>query len=147
MPITGTEYFSFSSATLASDTVFFLFSNATLVGNVALVNTAGDDITTPLTNAAIGGETQLADFTFERESDNPNLNNREVFGNTFGVSEFDFLDGFSVADAAGFRGAGGTADINEAGIAIPATATVPEPSSAILLVGGLGTFLVRRRRK
>ena len=146
----GNEFFDFSTQTIASDTVFFLFSNATGTQAVALVDSTGADITTALFGADnqgtpnIGGEAQINDFSFSR-TNGGDLDNREVFGNTFAVSEFTFNAGSTLADVAGFRGQGNSFDAQDAGIAIPAA--VPEPSSAILLVGGLGTFLVRRRRK
>ena len=143
--VTGVEYFDFRSQTITDETVFFLFANATPSQAVALVDASGADITNALAGAAdLGGEAQLNDFNFERTNGGP-LNSREVFGNTFAVSEFTFNDGFTVADVAGFRGQGGTFDAQDAGIAI--ATSVPEPSSALLLVGGLGVFLVRRRRK
>ena len=151
------EFFNFTSqqtaGTITSDTVFFLFVNETGTGSVALVDSNGAVITNKLTRSQIGDEAQLSDFTFARASGGnledinaqgtPDVD-REVFGNTFAVSEFIFQSGFGVADVAGFQGGdSNSSDANDAGIAI---AAVPEPSSVILLVGGLGAFLSRRRR-
>ena len=156
-PAPSSEFFNFSSqqnaGAITNDTVFFVFANETGVGSVALVDSSGAVISNTLSRAQIGDESQLSDITFARASGG-NLervqdpgspdDDREVFGNTFAVSEFVFNPGSSVADVAGFQGGGSTsADINDAGIAV---AAVPEPSSVILLVGGLGAFVARRRR-
>ena len=87
----------------------------------------------------------LATFDFERDPSNP-LNNRTISGATFEVSDIVFTSG-SIADAVSFGTQSNSFDAQDFGIAAVATAAVPEPSSAIILVGGLGAFLVRRRRK
>lgn len=135
------EYFNFASQTISSNTVFFLFGNGTGVNNVALVNSAGLDISNALSFASIGGEVEFADFAFSR-TNGGDLSNREVYGNIFAVSEFTLNAGFTVADIAGFRGAGATFDGHDAGIA---SITVPEPSSALLLTVG-GLCWLRRRK-
>ena len=152
------EFFNFTSqqtaGAITSETVFFLFVNETGTGSVTLVDSNGAAISNTLTRSQIGDEAQLSDFTFARASGGnledinfrgtPDVD-REVFGNTFAVSEFIFEPGFGVADVAGFQGGDSdSADANDAGIAT--IAAVPEPSSVILLVGGLGAFLARRRR-
>ena len=90
----------------------------------------------------------LATFDFTRGNGNA-LNNRTISGAVFEISEIDFTGAFTIADATSFSAGSGTFDGQDFGIATIATpiATIPEPSSAILLVSGLGTFLVRRRRK
>ena len=144
----GTDgFFDFGTQQAAglinSDTVFFAFFNET-AAPFALVDSTGAVISNTLDNAAQGGEAQLADFDFLRQSGGDLGTDREVFGNTFAVSDFDLNAGSSVADIAGFTGFNSGPDANDGGIAI---AAVPEPSSAIVLVSGLGVLLVRRRRK
>ncbi|MDB4673243.1 PEP-CTERM sorting domain-containing protein [Verrucomicrobiales bacterium] len=132
------EFHQFIGQTITSDTVFFLFSNATPPQNVTLVDSTG----AALTNAVSpGAETELNDFSFSR-TNGGDLNNREISGFTFGPGDFTFAGAGTLADVAGFRGAGATFDAEDAGIAF----AVPEPSSALLLLGGLGAFVIRRRR-
>ena len=138
--VAGGEFYDFQTQTIAADTVFFLFANATGSQAVALVDSTGADITNALSLADIGDEAQLNDFSFGRESGADDLGNREVFGNTFAVSEFTFNDGFGVGNVAGFRGQGGSPDGGDAGIA-----AVPEPASLALL--GMGAMALIGRRK
>ena len=89
----------------------------------------------------------LATFNFTRGNGNA-LNNRTISGAVFDVSDITFTGGATIADAVSFSAQSGTFDAQDFGIASIATpiSNVPEPSSAIVLVGGLGAFLVRRRR-
>ena len=144
------EYFDFSSQTITDDTVFFLFNSQNATTDIALVNNAGVDITDailrfdPNDGPDLGGtELELNELTFDQTVGGPAR--EPVAGNTFAVSEFTFNAGFSAADVAGFRGSNSLFDAQDAGIASVGVA-IPEPSSAILLVGGLGAFLVRRRK-
>ena len=142
--VLGPEFFDFSSQAIGGDTIFFLFANATPSQVVALVDSNGGQRHLQCSISGdddLGGEVQLSDFGFSR-TNGGDLAGREVFGNIFLVSDFTLNDGSTVADIAGFRGQGGTFDAQDAGIAF----VVPEPSSALLLLGGLGTFFVRRRR-
>ena len=136
------EYFDFSSQTITDDTVFFLFNSDRATNDIALVDNNGDDITNALTRFGnLGGsELRLNELTFDQTGSN--AIRTHVAGNTFAVSEFTFNAGFSAADVAGFRGSLSLFDAQDAGIAV----AVPEPSSAILLVGGLSAFLIRRRK-
>ena len=88
----------------------------------------------------------LATFDFTRGNGNA-LNNRTISGAVFDISDITFTGGATITDAVSFSAGSGTFDGQDFGIASIATPVgVPEPSSAIVLVGGLGALLLRRRR-
>ena len=126
-----------TAGTITSDTVFFAFFNETGSG-VTLVDKNGADITNELTFTDIGGEAQLIDFEFERSNGNAITNDREVFGNTFVVSDFTFNAGFGVADVAGFRGTSISSDVNDGGIAIAESAVQAGDTATVDLALAFG---------
>ena len=138
--------YDFSTQTIADDTLFFSFFNdtngAATEPNIQLVDSTGAAITTAL---PVGSGGTLFNAQIFRSGNSTQF--RNFSGTTFSVGDFAFLTGSTSADVTGFLASNTSADFVEVGIASISTTAVPEPSSAIILLGGLGAIIARRRRK
>ena len=165
----GTDaVYDLSGQTLAASSTIFFFGNGN--GSVevdpATGNAIGSGGTTPpgaLSFVDAGGAvigTLAPDFFFQDPGANslraPNLlsfdfirgngndlNNRTVSGAVFSLGAVNFTSG-GISDIAGFSIGSGNTDVQDVGIAF--AAAIPEPSAGVLLISGLASVLIRRRR-
>ena len=122
---------------------FFAADGTTLVGSISNDEFFQD----PGTNAVRAPNIASFDLTRTRPAGGT-LAGRTISGFVFDVADITLEAGFTVGDLGNLNLNSGTIDIQDVGFASTVTPiAIPEPSSAILLVSGLGTILLRRRRK
>jgi len=124
------------------DSMSLFFATANYGGDspasVTAVNSLGQDISNPISigSGDIGGTL----ISIETNRSDSGTLNRTVRGFTFLAGDFTFINGNDVSDFAGFHFGSSNYDVQDVGM------VVPEPTSAVMLLGGLGLLTLRRRR-